>query len=146
MIVFKSTQDKVLAALQSVAGIVERRHTLPILANVLLQDARFQELAFFYQDQVLNAAREAEDAIIAFLRFQEQTERLADSARAAARTVSGSSARRARRSTSAAARSSGPTVFTSAVSAASSRSATKRSSSWPSVSAAPLVLKAVRRR
>jgi len=35
MIVFKSTQDKVLAALQSVAGIVERRHTLPILANVL---------------------------------------------------------------------------------------------------------------
>ncbi|HEY9094566.1 MAG TPA: DNA polymerase III subunit beta [Hydrogenophaga sp.] len=36
MIVFKSTQDKVLAALQSVAGIVERRHTLPILANVML--------------------------------------------------------------------------------------------------------------
>jgi DNA polymerase-3 subunit beta len=36
MIVFKSTQDKVLAALQSVAGIVERRHTLPILANVLV--------------------------------------------------------------------------------------------------------------
>jgi len=36
MIVLKSTQDKVLAALQSVAGIVERRHTLPILANVLL--------------------------------------------------------------------------------------------------------------
>lgn len=36
MIVFKSTQDKVLAALQSVSGIVERRHTLPILANVLL--------------------------------------------------------------------------------------------------------------
>lgn len=37
MIVFKSSQDKVLAALQSVAGIVERRHTLPILANVLLR-------------------------------------------------------------------------------------------------------------
>ncbi len=37
MIVFKSTQDKILAALQSVAGIVERRHTLPILANVLLR-------------------------------------------------------------------------------------------------------------
>jgi len=37
MIVFKSTQDKVLAALQSVAGIVERRHTLPILANVLVR-------------------------------------------------------------------------------------------------------------
>ena len=36
MIVLKTTQDKVLAVLQSVAGIVERRHTLPILANVLL--------------------------------------------------------------------------------------------------------------
>jgi DNA polymerase-3 subunit beta len=37
MIVFKSSQDKVLAALQAVAGIVERRHTLPILANVLIR-------------------------------------------------------------------------------------------------------------
>ena len=37
MIVLKAPQDKVLAVLQSVAGIVERRHTLPILANVLLK-------------------------------------------------------------------------------------------------------------
>ena len=37
MIVLKATQDKLLAALQSVAGIVERRHTLPIMANVLLR-------------------------------------------------------------------------------------------------------------
>ena len=37
MIVLKTTQDKVLAVLQSVAGIVERRHTLPILANVLIR-------------------------------------------------------------------------------------------------------------
>ena len=37
MIVLKATQDKVLAVLQSVAGIVERRHTLPILANVMLR-------------------------------------------------------------------------------------------------------------
>ena len=35
MIVLKDTQAKCLAVLQSVAGIVERRHTLPILANVL---------------------------------------------------------------------------------------------------------------
>ncbi|CAK7021638.1 DNA polymerase III subunit beta [Saezia sanguinis] len=35
MIVLKNTQEKVLAALQSVAGIVERRNTLPILANVM---------------------------------------------------------------------------------------------------------------
>src|SRR3982750_123075 len=36
MIVLKATQDKVLGVLQSVAGIVERRHTLPILANELI--------------------------------------------------------------------------------------------------------------
>ena len=35
MIVLKATQDKVLAVLQSVSGIVERRHTLPILGRVL---------------------------------------------------------------------------------------------------------------
>ena len=37
MIVLKATQDQVLGALQAVAGIVERRHTLPILANVLIR-------------------------------------------------------------------------------------------------------------
>ncbi len=37
MIVLKATQDKVLSVLQSVSGIVERRHTLPILANVLVR-------------------------------------------------------------------------------------------------------------
>ena len=37
MIVLKATQDKVLSVLQSVAGIVERRQTLPILANVLIR-------------------------------------------------------------------------------------------------------------
>ena len=37
MIVLKAAQEKVLAALQSVGGIVERRHTLPILANVLIR-------------------------------------------------------------------------------------------------------------
>jgi DNA polymerase-3 subunit beta len=37
VIVLKATQDKVLSVLQSVAGIVERRHTLPILANVLIR-------------------------------------------------------------------------------------------------------------
>jgi DNA polymerase-3 subunit beta len=37
MIVLKAPQDQVLSVLQSVAGIVERRHTLPILANVLIR-------------------------------------------------------------------------------------------------------------
>ncbi|MGE5452040.1 MAG: DNA polymerase III subunit beta [Acidobacteriota bacterium] len=37
MIVLKAAQEKVLSALQAVGGIVERRHTLPILANVLIK-------------------------------------------------------------------------------------------------------------
>ena len=37
MIVLKATQDKLLSVLQSVSGIVERRHTLPVLANVLIR-------------------------------------------------------------------------------------------------------------
>ena len=37
MIVLKAAQEKLLGALQAVSGIVERRHTLPILANVLLR-------------------------------------------------------------------------------------------------------------
>jgi DNA polymerase III subunit beta len=37
MIVLKAPQRALLGALQAVAGIVERRHTLPILANVLLR-------------------------------------------------------------------------------------------------------------
>ena len=37
MIVLKAEQEKCLSALQAVAGIVERRHTLPILANVLIR-------------------------------------------------------------------------------------------------------------
>jgi DNA polymerase III subunit beta len=37
MIVLKAPQEKVLGSLQAVSGIVERRHTLPILANVLLR-------------------------------------------------------------------------------------------------------------
>lgn len=42
MIVLKTTQEKVLGSLQSVCGIVERRHTLPILANVLIRKSQGQ--------------------------------------------------------------------------------------------------------
>jgi len=37
MIVLKAAQEKLLNALQAVSGIVERRHTLPVLANVLIR-------------------------------------------------------------------------------------------------------------
>src|SRR5262249_32825188 len=58
-----------------------------ILNNVRVQDARFQELAFSYQNTVLQAGREVEDAIVAFLDSQEQTTRLAASADAADRAL-----------------------------------------------------------
>jgi hypothetical protein len=45
LIVLKTTQEKILAALQSVAGIIERRNTLPILANVLIRKTGI----FFYR-------------------------------------------------------------------------------------------------
>ncbi|GHU08218.1 DNA polymerase III subunit beta [Betaproteobacteria bacterium] len=37
MILVKTPRDSLLAPLQSVSGIVEKRHTLPILSNVLLE-------------------------------------------------------------------------------------------------------------
>lgn len=37
MVLIKTERDKLLQPLQSVSGIVERRHTLPILSNVLLE-------------------------------------------------------------------------------------------------------------
>lgn len=37
MILIKTQRDMLLAPLQSVSGIVEKRHTLPILSNVLLE-------------------------------------------------------------------------------------------------------------
>jgi hypothetical protein len=37
MIVLKCTQDKLLSVLQSVSGIVERRHALPLFQNVLVR-------------------------------------------------------------------------------------------------------------
>ena len=42
MIVLKASQERILSVLQSVSGIVERRHTLPILANVLLRKVNSQ--------------------------------------------------------------------------------------------------------
>ncbi len=58
-----------------------------ILNNVRVQDARFQELAFTYQNTVLQAGREAEDGIVGYLNAQEQTRNLNASVNAASRTV-----------------------------------------------------------
>lgn len=58
-----------------------------ITNNVRLQDARFQELLLTYQNTVLKAQQEVEDALTAFLRFQENAESLALSADAAKRSL-----------------------------------------------------------
>ncbi|HYA41653.1 MAG TPA: efflux transporter outer membrane subunit [Syntrophobacteraceae bacterium] len=54
-----------------------------IVNNVRVQDARFQELLLSYQNTVLTAQKEVEDALAGFLRYQENAESLAESARAA---------------------------------------------------------------
>lgn len=55
--------------------------------NVRVQDARFQQLAFAYQNEVLDAGREVEDAVVLFLQSQERTKHLGASVSAASRTV-----------------------------------------------------------
>jgi DNA polymerase-3 subunit beta len=50
MIILQATQERLLAALQSVAGIVDRRHTLPILANVMLQRTGPGQILFTTSD------------------------------------------------------------------------------------------------
>jgi DNA polymerase-3 subunit beta len=59
MIVLKAPQEKLLGALQAVAGIVERRHTLPILANVLLRKTA-GEVEFTTSDLEIQVRTKAE--------------------------------------------------------------------------------------
>jgi DNA polymerase-3 subunit beta len=58
MVLIKTQRDTLLAPLQSVSGIVERRHTLPILSNVLLEKSgdRLTFLATDIEIQVTTAA------------------------------------------------------------------------------------------
>ena len=49
MLMIKATRDAILRPLQMVAGIVERRHTLPILANVLIRK-RGEQVSFLATD------------------------------------------------------------------------------------------------
>lgn len=55
--------------------------------NIRAQDARFQELAITYQQTVLEANAETEDAIVCFLESQAQVKALADSVTALKRSV-----------------------------------------------------------
>ena len=58
-----------------------------IESNVRIQDARFQELLVNYQDTVLRAAQEVEDALIGFLKEQETRAFEQNSVDAAQRSV-----------------------------------------------------------
>jgi len=64
MNIVKAPQQEFLSLLQSVCGIVERRHTLPILANVLLKknDAQLQVLSSDLEIQIKNVGEMGGDA------------------------------------------------------------------------------------
>ncbi len=55
--------------------------------KVRVQDARFQESVVNYQNKVLEAAREVEDAMVGFFRSQEEVKFLEDSVKALKRSV-----------------------------------------------------------
>jgi NodT family efflux transporter outer membrane factor (OMF) lipoprotein len=55
--------------------------------RVRVQDARFQQLVVNYQNKVLKAAQETEDAMVAFLRSQDEVKFLSESVKAATRSV-----------------------------------------------------------
>jgi len=55
--------------------------------RVRVQDARFQQLVVNYQNTVLKAAQETEDAMVAFLRSQDEVKFLSESVKAAQRSV-----------------------------------------------------------
>ena len=58
-----------------------------ITNSVRVEDARFQELAVNYEDTVLRAAQEVEDAMVGFLKSQDEVFFRADAVRAAKRSV-----------------------------------------------------------
>jgi len=58
-----------------------------IMSNVRVQDARFQELIATYQNAVLRANEEVENALVAFLQTQEQVKSLAASVQATQRAL-----------------------------------------------------------
>ncbi len=88
-IFFDATRFQDLFNVNSFAGNVGPSFNWNILNygrlvnNIRVQDARFQQLAYQYQNTVLTANAEAEDALVGFLEFQQQVKYLATSAQAA---------------------------------------------------------------
>ena len=68
MLFTKAHRDKILAPLQTVSGIVERRHTLPILSNVLIEK-KGSQLTFLATDieiqiRTVSQVEEGDDAAL----------------------------------------------------------------------------------
>ncbi|MDR1367182.1 MAG: DNA polymerase III subunit beta [Candidatus Accumulibacter sp.] len=61
MFLIKTERDKLLAPLQSVSGIVEKKHTLPILSNVML-DKKGNALTFLATDIEIQIMTFTDDA------------------------------------------------------------------------------------
>jgi DNA polymerase III subunit beta len=62
MVLVKAKRDEILAPLSAVSGIIERRHTLPILSNVLI-DRAAESLSFLATDiEIQITARSALEA------------------------------------------------------------------------------------
>ena len=62
MVLIKTQRDRLLAPLQSVSGIVEKRHTLPILSNVLLEK-KGDKLTFLATDIEIQITTSTNDAV-----------------------------------------------------------------------------------
>jgi len=58
-----------------------------IINNVRVQDARFQQLLLNYQNTILVAQREVEDALVGFLNYQQRAQILTQSTQSARRSL-----------------------------------------------------------
>jgi DNA polymerase-3 subunit beta len=56
MVLVKAKRDEILGPLSAVSGIIERRHTLPILSNVLI-DRNADALSFLATDRIRSVCR-----------------------------------------------------------------------------------------
>ena len=90
---FDTAQFKDLFGADSLAGSVGPTFNWNILNygrlvnNIRVQDARFQQLALFYQNTVLQANAEVENSLIGFLQAQRQVKFLAESVTAASQSL-----------------------------------------------------------
>ncbi len=84
---------KSLFAMKSFTGLIVPNFQWQVLNyrrvrnNVRVQEAKFQERVFQYQQTVLRAGQEVEDALIAFSKVKEQARHLSEGAEAAERSA-----------------------------------------------------------